>query len=500
MERKNTYYNQLYDDYEKTQNKLDKLLEEMAALRKDHKKEISDLKHTIAKLTKALEKSNALNETLKLENEKLKSQLNKNSTNSSKPSSTNMFTPKKSGANLYNGRKKTNKKVGGQKGHKGSNLTKEKVEKIIKDNNLEVKEIKHVINGDSQRNSLEKYRIGLSIKPIIEKHIFIFSETAKEKLPIEFYTDVTYDNSIKSLTIELGAYNVISYDRLSDFFNVITDGILNISNGTLVNFIKEFSTKSINTIENITNNLLNSKTMHTDETSSKYNGKNSFVRVYDNDNNALYKAHLKKGHNPIKDDNILPNYNGIIIADHDTTVYKYGLDHAECNVHISRYLEEIKQNIKGIKFPKEMQLFLNKINKQKKENMLKNINSFTQEEIDEINNKYDLIIKEGRIELGQLKSSFYLDKAITLINRLSKYKHNHLLFAYDFDVDFNNNMSEQDLRIYKIKTKVSGGFRSIEGQTWYANALSIIKTSIKRDINPYASIKDIFDNKALFSN
>ena len=55
-------------------------------------------------------------------------------------------------------------------------------------------------------------------------------------MPQEFYTDVTYNNSIKSLSIELGAYNVILYDRLSDFFNVITNGVLNISNGTLVNF------------------------------------------------------------------------------------------------------------------------------------------------------------------------------------------------------------------------------------------------------------------------
>ncbi len=48
----------------------------------------------------------------------------------------------------------------------------------------------------------------------MEKHIFKYTENSKEKLPKEFYTDVTYDNSIKALVIELGAYNVISYNRL----------------------------------------------------------------------------------------------------------------------------------------------------------------------------------------------------------------------------------------------------------------------------------------------
>lgn len=43
-------------------------------------------------------------------------------------------------------------------------------------------------------------------------------QKTKYQIPNEFYTDVTYDNSIKSLSIELGVYNVISYNRLSDFF------------------------------------------------------------------------------------------------------------------------------------------------------------------------------------------------------------------------------------------------------------------------------------------
>lgn len=64
---------------------------------------------------------------------------------------------------------------------------------------------------------------------------------------------------------------------------------------------------------------------------------------------------------------------------------------------------------------------------------------------------------------------------------------------------FNNNISEQDLRIFKTKTKISGGFRSIKAASHYVNVLSIIKTSIKRNINPYDSIKKIFENKILFS-
>lgn len=489
MIRMNTCNNQLYEEYEKTLKKIDKLLDEILSMRNEQK----ELKDTIKTLTKELEK-------LRKENEKLKSQINKNSTNSGKPSSTDIVTPKKSGANLYNSRQKTNKKIGGQKGHKGYNLSKENIETMIKENKIKVKEIKHYIKGNSKKEAIVKYKVGIDVKPIIEKHIFIYDEKSTDVLPVDFYTDVTYDKSIKALTVELGSYNVISYDRLSDFFNVITNGVIKISNGTLVNFVKEFSNKTIPTLNNITNNLLKESSMHTDETSSKYNGKNSFVRVYDNERNALYKAHLRKGHKPIIEDNILPIYTGTIISDHDTTVYKYGMSHAECNVHLARYLEEIIQNLKGIKFAKKMKLLLFKINLDKKELLLNGLKSFNKKYLKDMSIEYDQILKEGREELGKLKDSFYLDKAITLISRLAKYKDNHLLFAYNFYVDFDNNMSEQDIRIYKIKTKVSGGFRSLEGQECFANALSIIKTSLKRNINPFKSIQDIFDNKVLFVN
>ena len=116
------------------------------------------------------------------------------------------------------------------------------------------------------RKTLVKYRYELEIKPYIERHVFKY----EENLPKEFYTDVTYGSSIKVLSIHLGCYNVIAYNRLSDFFSVISNNVLNISNGTLVNFVKEFSKKSEATIANLENNFLNGTTGYTDETGTKF--------------------------------------------------------------------------------------------------------------------------------------------------------------------------------------------------------------------------------------
>lgn len=495
MGRTRSYESGLYNQLEKLNAKIDKLINE----NRNQSLIIYDLKLELEKANKTIDEQAKKIELLIEENEKLKNKNDKNSTNSSKPSSTNISTPKTS-ANEYNGRTKTNKSVGGQVGHTPHSLTKEIVKELIDSGKVEIKEVYHTIKGNPKTEPIIKFRIGMEVKPYVEKHIFKYAKNSKEKLPKEFYTDVTYDNSIKALSIELGVNNVVSYERMSDFFNIISNDILNISNGTLVNFLYEFRAKSEATINNLEENLLNGINISTDETGAKFNKKNMFVRNYSNEQTAVYKAHKCKGHKPIKEDNILPRFTGGIMGDHDTTLYSYGTRNYECNVHLGRYLEELIQNIPDILWPLKMKELIFRMQNTRKIAMAFGINYFDKSKIKEYEKEFDGILDIAKEENKKISSRYYKDKAKKLYNRLVKYKKNHLYFIYDFNVDFDNNMSEQDLRIFKIKTKVSGGFRSMKGADSYVKALSIIKTSKKRKINHFDSIKRIFNNEILFSN
>ena len=51
------------------------------------------------------------------------------------------------------------------------------------------------------------------------------------------------------------------------------------------------------------------------------------------------------------------------------------------------------------------------------------------------------------------------------------------ILCQDFSLPYSNNLSESDLRVYKIKVKVSGGFRSKKGSDYFADALSIVKSN-----------------------
>lgn len=496
MGRKSNYEAGLYSELEKLNKKLDKANATISTMSLT----IYNLNLDIRNLKEDSKKDKELIQKLIEENERLKNKNNKNSLNSSKPSSTNITTPKKkTGANLYNYRIKTNKKVGGQYGHEGHHLSKKYVEDLINNKKVEVKEIIHTIKGNSSKEDTIKYKLGIRIKPYVEKHIFKHKEDSNEVLPKEYYTDVTYDNSIKALSIELGAYNVISYDRLSDFFSVITNGIINISNANLVNILYEFSNKSTQTINILENDILNSKTTYTDETGTKFNGKNMYVRNYSNSQTVVYKAHKNKGHNPIKEDNILTCFCGGIMGDHDTTLSSYGTKNYECNIHLGRYLEELIQNISDILWPIKMKELFFRMDNTRKIAISYGLNKFDKDKVEEYINEFNNIMELAMKENKTIKSSYYKDKANKLYRRLKKYKNNHLYFIEDFSVPFDNNLSEQDLRMFKTKTKISGGFRSMKSAKHYVNVLSIIKTSIKRNINPFETIKEIFDNKVLFA-
>ena len=492
--------NDFYRQFEELNCKLDSLLKENKSLRKEFKQEKEELNSTIKSLTIKLDEANKLNKKLQDEIDRLKNQINKNSNNSSKPSSTDIVTPKKkTGANLYNYRIKSGKKPGGQKGHIGYSLSKEKIEKLIKENKIEVKEIHHKINSKNKENII-KYRLGLDIKVYAEKHIFEYDKNSNEVLPKEFYTDVTYDNKVKALSIELGTYNVVAIDRMSDFFNVISDGILQISNGTLVNFLNEFSNKSISILDKFESELLDSKTMFTDETSGKYNKFKIYIRNYSNENTVLYKSHKRKGHKAIKEHNILPRFTGGIVHDHDTTMYSYGTKHYECIIHLGRYLEEIIENVSNVTWSKSLKDLLFEIYSERKKLVNQKISSFTNEQIIDYEKRYDEIISLSKEENKNIRSSFYKSKAKTLANRCEKYKDAHLNFMKDFAVPFDNNLSERALRIVKTKTKVSGGFRSKNGYENYCNAISIINTAKMRDINPFKAITSVFNNENIFTN
>lgn len=340
---------------------------------------------------------------------------------------------------------------------------------------------------------ISKYEVDIKVETIVTEHRFHRNSNGKIVIPKEYATDVQYGNEIKTLVTTLIGQGIVASNRVVNLIGEMTGNIIRISDGTVYNFLAEFDAKATTVVEAIKTKLLNVPVMHVDETGSRCEGKNMFFRNYSNETHALYTFNPTKGKKAIVDDGILPNYMGTLVHDHNTVNYNYGTNNGECNVHLIRYLKANTENTNNL-WSDDITNFLLTINQTKKLAQTYGLKSFDKEKLIEYSRTYDKIVCDGYKSLADTKSRVYKKEEKALLNRLKKYKDNHLLFAFDFDVPFDNNLSERDLRIVKTKTKVSGSFRSLSGGKRYANLMSIIKTAIKQKISPYKILNLIFQN------
>ncbi|MDQ7022755.1 MAG: transposase [Candidatus Gracilibacteria bacterium] len=96
--------------------------------------------------------------------------------------------------------------------------------------------------------------------------------------------------------------------------------------------------------------------------------------------------------------------------------------------------------------------------------------------------------KRGRT--GKLKGN-------NLLLRLEKTINETLLFIEDFNVPFDNNQAERDLRMVKLKNKVSGCFRSFEGGEYFMRIRSYIGTLRKQEKETFSDILSLFGGDVL---
>ena len=477
------------EEHNKTVGIMQKELYDLRQENKHLKKVIKDKDAEINRLNKKIDK-------LEKENTKLKNSLSKNSYNSSKPSSTDGFHKI-----VHSLRKKSSNPIGGQKNHIGSTLTEEKVKNIINsnaDNIIVKKEILFV--NKKKLDGTKKYKVDTELSVIVTEYNLIYDKNAS-KLSKELKNDVTYGNNLKSFITLLNVEHAISIQRTADIIKELTNNILNISTGTIQNFIYELKSKVNPAITNIKNFLLGSEVNHKDETMLFCNGIPRWFHVFCNEWATYYYYHKSRGNVADIEKGLLMIFTGTLVHDHMKGLYKFQSNDAECNAHILRYLNFAIENYNR-KWAKDLFDLLLKIKKEIKEEMEKGNNSLLTESILKYEQEYSRIIEDGEKEFKNDNNPHkdYTGDDMKLLRRLKKYKENHLLFMYDFRVPFDNNLAERDLRMIKAKKKIAGGFRSDKGGEAYTDIKTYLSTMKKQNNNLYQSIRLAFEEKPILIN
>ena len=422
---------------------------------------------------------------------KLKNKLNANSQNSSKAPSTDIFykpQPKSE-------RVKTDRKSGGQPGHPGKTLKAVENPDIIKSYLINCcTTCSHDLSKvEASTKKHQEIDIPL-IKPIITEHrvsskICPECKSVNSAGPQHLIQKIQYGSSVRAFVTYLSVFQFIPLKRVESMCKDLLK--LNISEGTLTNIHASSAKMLMNHQAAVKAEIIKSDIAHFDETGMHINEKLHWVHSASTEKVTFYGVHSKRGQAAMNDFSILPEFKGIAVHDGWKSYAKYSASHALCNAHHLRELRGIHERFDQIWAQKMRSLLLN-INQNVGEYQVLNYTSLPASIIQNYSDEYDEILKLGIAEIPEIIDEFGKKKnhpSKRLHKRLVKFKTETLLFMHDFKVPFTNNQAERDIRMVKVKEKISGGFRSLDGAQRFCVLRGFISTSKKQGRNILESIE-----------
>lgn len=442
----------------------------------------------------------------------LKAQLNKNSQNSSFPSSRDLYTLKKenkekgggTGKNDRNNslRKKTGRSVGGQKNHPGKTL-----EQSSNPDEIHVIEVKTCSCGNDLSNGMpEKYiRRQIFDLPPVNLHITEFKAEIKHCpicgckntgiFPENVTQSVQFGENLKAQVLYDKNQIFSSYDNLKtkfmDFYNH------SLSPATMIKFEKQAYSNLEQFEEDVRNELIKSPVLNADETGLKVIGERWWLHSIGDNRMTLYAVHPKRGSIATDEMGVLPEYGGVLVHDFWAAYSKYSCKHSYCNAHIMRELQGVWDGFKQ-EWAKKMkehyeQIYHYLFVEDKRDPC----------DIDKFLQKYVEIIDEGFNENPPLddnkktgkRGRTKKTKSINLLIRLRDYSDDILRFMYNSIVPFTNNLAERDVRMMKVRQKISGTFRAIDGAERFCRLRSYISTVRKNGKSVFKALLRLTQGK-----
>jgi len=429
---------------------------------------------------------------LRQEVEELKHKLNlrdKNSSNSSKPPSSDFNKPQRNQSQ----REKTGRKPGGQNGHEG--ITRSQVsnpDKVIQLFPDTCEKCKRKLSP--KKASLGSRRQEFDIPPIIPFVTEYQSmnitckcgHCSKGIFPEYINAPVQLGPNICAAMIYLNTKHVIPYERLC----MISEDLLgfDISKGSIENILERTYENCKYLHNEILEHIKKESWIGSDETSSRVEGKKWWLWVWQNFKGSFFSITGNRGYKTIKE-KFGEDYLGRMVHDcwaaQFMTIAKGG--HQACLEHLCRELKFIIKYEKS-KWAAMLRGFLYAAIKARDKIWEKGFNPRARKRIiTRYLNKFEKLLK---VNVKHREENRVKD-------RLIKYKDNILFFMNSKDMPYHNNSSEQAIRIAKIKDKISYGFRSKNGAERFAALLSIIETCKKQGLDIFTSIRNLVLNEPL---
>jgi transposase len=394
----------------------------------------------------------------------------KTSSNSSLPPSKDPIGKRK-----INLRKPSNRPSGGQKGHKGTTLkfqTPDKIEELSP--HYCIRCGKSLSDIEGQVVEIRQQTDIPPILPIITQYQSVRKVcscgcASQGSFPQGVTPFAGYGFNAQVLVCYLSVCQQIPFKRLTVLLNEFFH--LSISQGTVQNILERFEQRTSPAYQTILQMLSHEPVVGVDETSTNINGKNHWSWVFQNHKATYITSARSRSIKEFTDIMLQGMPNTTLVSDCYSGYFSQDVaDHQICTAHLLRdtlYLSELyPTNQWAEKFSK---LITDALHLRRTTSGVIDDTPFTQ--------RLNILLNQ------KIDNEF--PKIITFQKRIEKYKHYLFGFLRNELIPSDNNASERAFRVFKIKLKVSGFFKSPAGSQRFAQLHSIVDTARKNLQSPY---------------
>jgi transposase len=436
--------------------------------------------------------------------QQLENQLATRSHNSSKPPSSDGLTKK-----TKSRREKSGKKPGGQPGHPGQTL------RMVADPHHTVGHFpaqcpccgealaEVAVTQVERRQVFDLPPVGVEVTEhqVGTKQCPRCGCAARGEFPAWVTQPVQYGFGLLSLLVYLVVFQMLPWKRtrelIADVYGVEIGG------GTLATAVERCFHGLAATATHIREALRQAQVVGFDETGVRIDGKLHWWHTASTPALTQYHVHAKRGREGIEAGEILPDFGGRALHDAWGPYFSYACEHGLCNAHHLRELIYLWER-EGQEWAKELVGLLVLAHRRVEEARAAGMPELDPVTRGTLEGEYRRLVAAGweanpaaavpaeGTNASPKRGRRAQSKARNLLARLTRYERETLAFISEFDVPFDNNQAERDLRMMKVQQKISGGFRSAEGAHCFGRIRGYLATMRKQAQPMLTAIENVF--------